>query len=191
MLAIFLDMETTGLDQSRHHAIDIGLTIMNVTTGEYKGSYTSIIKQPLEVWDGHDPVSIEVNGYTFEKVSTGKDREIVGEEITELFQSVGIERGSAVFICQNPGFDRGFFSQLVDVYKQERLNWPYHWLDLASMYWVTVARRCNEENILFPEKINLSKNSIAKAQGLLPEETPHRAMNGVNHLIACYKAVLS
>lgn len=191
MLAIFLDMETTGLDQSRHHAIDVALIIIDVTTGENKGSYRSLIKQPLAVWDGHDPVSIEINGYTFDEISRGKDKKIVGLEIINLFQSVGIERGSSVFICQNPGFDRGFFTQLIDVYTQERLNWPYHWLDLASMYWANVATDCLKQNKPFPKQLSLSKNSIAENYGLPDEEMPHRAMNGVNHLIACYKAVLN
>jgi len=190
MLAIFLDMETTGLDQSRHHAIDVALTIIDVTTGENKGSYRSLIKQTREVWDFHDPVSIEINGYTYEEIALGKEKKNVGSEIIQLFQSVGIERGSAVFICQNPGFDRGFFTQLIDVYTQERLNWPYHWLDLASMYWANVSKKSLDTKQPFPQKLNLSKNSIAEKYGLQPEEMPHRAMNGVNHLIACYNAVL-
>ncbi len=190
MLAIFLDMETTGLDQSKHHAIDVALKIMDVTTGEYRGSYQSLIKQPYEVWLGTDPVSIEINGYTFDQIALGKEKSVVREEIISLFQSVGIQRGEAVFICQNPGFDRGFFTQLVDVYTQESLNWPYHWLDLASMYWTCLYKKCFEEGKLFPDSINLSKNAIAESYGLEKEETPHHAMNGVNHLIACYQAVL-
>lgn len=190
MLAIFLDMETTGLDQSKHHAIDVALVIIDVTTGELRGSYQSMIKQPWQVWECHDPVSIEINGYTFEEIALGKDKNVVGDEIVDLFQSIGVQRGSAVFICQNPGFDRGFFTQLVDVYLQENLNWPYHWLDLASMYWANLTKKCMDESRLFPEKLNLSKNSIAENYHLKPEEMPHRAMNGVTHLIACYNAVL-
>jgi DNA polymerase-3 subunit epsilon/oligoribonuclease len=191
MLAIFLDMETTGLDQSRHHAIDIALIIVDVTTGEELGSYSSIIKQPIEVWECNDPISIEINGYTFSEVTSGKDKQLIGDEIISLFQSLGIERGSSVFICQNPGFDRGFFSQLVDVYKQERLNWPYHWLDLASMYWANIIKECKIEKKMFPIKLNLSKNAIAEDMGLVPEASPHKAMNGVKHLIECYNAVLN
>jgi len=41
----------------------------------------------------------------------------------------------AIFICQNPHLTGYFFSQLIDSDTQELLSWPYHWLDLASMYW--------------------------------------------------------
>lgn len=190
MLAIFLDMETTGLDQSKHHAIDIAFTIVDVSTGKEILSYQSIIKHPLEIWLYHDPVSIEVNGYTFEAICKGKEVQVVKDEIIELFKQAGIKRGSSCFICQNPGFDRSFFSQLVDVYTQETLNWPYHWLDLASMYYASVHRKCILENKPFPKEFNLSKNAIAKSYGLAEEENRHIAMNGVNHLIACYRAVL-
>lgn len=191
MLAIFLDMETTGLDQSRHHAIDIALTIIDISTGEHKATYQSLICQSKENWLHHDPVSIEINGYTYERIRTGKDKTVVRDEIIHLFETVGIQRGSAVFICQNPGFDRGFFTQLVDVYTQERLNWPYHWLDLASMYFTNVAKKCKEEGKPFPEKLNFSKNAIAENYGIAKEAVPHQAINGVNHLILCYKAVNS
>src|SRR5262249_43527499 len=114
----------------------------------------------------------------------------VGQQIIHLFSQLKIERGRAVFICQNPAFDRGFFTQLVDIYTQDRLHWPYHWLDLASMYWASIEQKCLQQQAPFPERINLSKNEIARAYNLPPEVEPHRALNGVHHLIACYQAVL-
>ena len=84
-----------------------------------------------------------------------------------LFTSIPIERGKAVFICQNPGFDRAFFTQVVGVYTQERLNWPYHWLDLASMYWTAVYHKLASQHLSLPEKMSLSKNDIAKEYSLI------------------------
>lgn len=190
MLAIFLDIETTGLDAKKHAAIDIGMKIIDMTTGEVKGSYQSVVKQPPEVWERKDPVSVTVNGYTWEMVSKGKDPEKVGKEIIALLTKLGVARGKAVFICQNPAFDRGFFTQLIDVYTQEKLNWPYHWLDFASMYWALLSRQTAKDGVPFPEQLNLSKNEIAKAHGLPPEVDPHRAINGVDHLILCYKTIV-
>lgn len=190
MLAIFLDIETTGLDPTRHKAIDIGIKIIDVTTGKLVAIYQSILKQPRDVWENKDPSSIEVNGYTWQELLTGKDPSVVTEEIIALFTKLKIARGSAVFICQNPAFDRGFFAHIVDVYTQERLLWPYHWLDLASMYWTQLTNRAKAGEVPFPVNITLSKNEIAKACGLPPEKTPHHAMNGVDHLIQCYQAVL-
>lgn len=190
MLAIFLDMETTGLDPKRHCAIDVAFKIVDVSTGELKGAFQSVIKQPLSEWDKRDPASILINGYTWEEVCLGKEPQLVSEEIIHLFQFFDIQRGKAVFICQNPAFDRGFFSQLVDVYTQERLNWPYHWLDLASMYWAMTVQKRKSAGQSMPDTMNLSKNSIAAEYHMPKEVDPHRAMNGVDHLMRCYEAVL-
>ncbi|HRD55944.1 MAG TPA: 3'-5' exonuclease [Parachlamydiaceae bacterium] len=191
MLAIFLDIETTGLDPFKHHAIDVAIAIMDIATKEIKGSYQSLIKLSKENLFLADPESLKINGYTFEEISQGKDLKTVHAEIVQFLESFGIKRKEAVFICQNPGFDRGFFSQLVDVYTQEKLNWPYHWLDLASMYFARLHKKCRDEKKPFPNRLSFSKNDIAKEYGLKEEEMPHKAVNGVNHLIACYLAVHS
>jgi oligoribonuclease len=190
MLGIFLDIETTGLDASRHVTVDIAFRILDLSTGVEKASYQSIVKQPEELWNRADPSSLQVNGYTWDKVLTGKAPELVKSEVLKIFLDAGIQRGQAVFICQNPAFDRGFFSQIVDVYTQERLNWPYHWLDFASMYWALLCNQAKEGKLSLPQTINLSKNAIGKTRGIPPEEMPHRAFNGVDHLILCYRTVV-
>jgi len=190
MQAIFLDIETTGLDAMIHRPIDVAFQVVNITTGRKDGSYQSTVKQSKEVWEKADPVSLQVNGYTWEQTSLGKDPDTVGLEIVSLLTELKVARGSAVFICQNPAFDRGFFTQLVDVYTQERLNWPYHWLDFASMYWALLVKKSLQNGVPFPDRLNLSKNEIAKTFQIPEEERPHRAMKGVDHLMTCYQALL-
>lgn len=190
MKAIFLDIETTGLDARVHRPIDVAFKILDVTTHEEIGRFQSLIKWPKEVWEARDPVSTEINGYTWEDVEQGIVAEEAGELIKQEFARAGIERGKAMFLCQNPSFDRAYFNQLVPVYTQEKLNWPYHWLDFASMYWAKQVQQSLDRKKPLPEKISLSKNSIAQASGLPPEGSPHRAINGVNHLIQCYLTVL-
>lgn len=190
MLAIFLDLESTGLDFRRHHVIEIAFKVINICDGSLKGSYQSVVAISPETWQNKDPSSIEINGFTWEVVSKGKSAVEVGREIVDLLTSLQIERGKAVFICQNPSFDRGFFSQLVDVYTHEKLHWPYHWLDFASMYWALRLKESMNGGESFPDQINLSKNEIAKKYQIPPEAEPHRAMNGVDHLILCYKTVV-
>lgn len=187
MLAVFLDIETTGLDFRRHVAVDLGLRIFDLANNEELASYESLVCPSQEEWEERDLASIEVNGFTWEQLQQGKSQDVVGKEVQRLFKEKGIIRGKAVFICQNPAFDRGFFGQIVPVYTQERLQWPYHWLDLASMYWAHLAE---ENGKKFPEKMNLSKDTIAKRFGLPPEQKPHRALNGVDHLILCYQHVV-
>src|SRR5262245_2773238 len=111
MQAIFLDTETTGLDPFHHKLLEIAFKVVDIPSGEEKLAYQSIVKQPIEIWEQRDPGSVEINGFTWEKVLQGKEEKIIREEIIQLFKNVKIERGTSVFICQNPAFDRNFFAQ--------------------------------------------------------------------------------
>jgi len=187
MLGIFLDQETTGLDSYRHKLLEVACVIMDLHTGEEKGSYESVVFQPESVWNDRDVHAIEVNGFTQGHLIKGKTQEVIGREIQELFTACGIERGKALFICANPSFDRPFFYHLIDCYAQEKLNWPYHWLDLASMYWALEIQKAKRYELELPEKLILSKDTIAQNLSLAKEEKPHRAMQGVKHLLLCYE----
>lgn len=187
MLGIFLDSETNGLNPYRHKILEIGLKIVDVSTGVLKEEFTAVITTTPAAWQQSDPESLKVNGFKWSEVSQGISNEKAGEEIIALFSKHQIKRGKAVFICQNPSFDRIFFSQLVDPDLQEKLLWPYHWLDLASMYW---AKAIENPAKGFPWETGVSKDKIAVALQLPREEQPHRAMNGVNHLLLCYEAVV-
>lgn len=191
MLAVFLDIETTGLDPQIHRVIDIAFKIVDFDSSCIVDSYESIVKQTKEDWGNHDPFSLQINGYTWDMVSQGREKSTVSNEIQNTFLAHKIVRGASVFICQNPAFDRTFFTQLIPISLQEKLQWPYHWLDLASMHWALLLQQCNKENRKIPSSLSLSKNEIAQKHGIPPEEIPHRAMNGVDHLIACYEAIFN
>ncbi len=190
MLGIFLDQETSGLDSLKHRVLEIAYTIVDLATGESLATYDAIIAQPQEVWAQRDPKSIAINGFRWDMLCTGKSEQQVREDIIATFKRVGIQRGKSVFICQNPSFDRVFFSQIIDPYAQERLFWPYHWLDFASMYWALEIQRCTQSKEPIPDELKLSKDSIAKAKQLPSEDRPHRAINGVRHLLLCYTSVV-
>ena len=186
MLGIFLDTETNGLDPFTHKVLDLAIKIVDIKTGILLESYNTVLLQSSQDWDKSDPNSLKINGFTWEDVAKGKDPSTVRKEVEELFARQAIARGKAVFICQNPSFDRPFFAQIVPPSRQEELLWPYHWLDLASMHWAVSLLK--KETL--PWKTGLSKDSIAKAHKIAPEAKPHKAINGVSHLLACYEAVV-
>ena len=179
MLGIFLDLETNGLNAFKNRVLEIAFQIIDLESGELKASYDAVVAQSQEIWGKSDLNSLKVNGFTFEMCAQGKPEAEIAKEVLEILTKWKIKRGSAVFICQNPSFDRMFFSQLIDPETQEKEAWPYHWLDLASMYWA------KEKGSLA-----LSKNAIASKLGLPEESIPHKAMNGVKHLLLCYQAVV-
>ena len=71
MLAVFLDIETTGLDPTKHKAIDIAFKIVDLSSNQLVSSYNQVINASTEAWGQRDPASIEVNGYTWEQVAQG------------------------------------------------------------------------------------------------------------------------
>lgn len=190
MLGIFLDTETNGLNAKKHRVLEIAYKVIDLYSGAFEESFHAVLSLSPETWELSDLESLKVNGFTWEEISQGRPSSQVANQIIESFQRLKVKRGEAVFICQNPSFDRAFFAQLVDPDRQEALQWPYHWLDLASMYWAEGMRRGKENPAHYPWKTGLSKDRIAKAYNLASEEKPHRAMNGVNHLILCYEAVI-
>jgi oligoribonuclease len=189
MLGIFLDIETNGLNPFKHRALEIAFRIQDLSSGENKASYESIVYQPPYIWERSDSSSLLINGFTWQKVAIGTSEATISRDIIEIFNNLNIKRGNALFICQNPSFDRGFFSQLIDVETQEKYKWPYHWLDLASMYWAQHSIELRS-SINYTPKDGLSKDEIAQSLGLPLESKPHKAMNGVNHLLLCYKEII-
>jgi len=185
MLGVFLDTETSGLNPNKHCLLEVAYKIIDVETGELKSSYEAVVAQSKANWDRADTNSLLINGFTWEKVCEGIAPEKIAGHIITAFARNGVKRNEAIFICQNPSFDRAFFSQLIDPDLQESLGWPYHWLDLASMYW---AIKIKQEST--PWQNGVSKDKISEAYQLPPEAKPHRAMNGVNHLLQCYEAVV-
>jgi oligoribonuclease len=190
VLGIFLDTETNGLNPQKHRIIEIALQIIDVFTGEVKEHFQSVVATTEEEWKKSDPESLRVNGFKWEEVAQGVSPAAVADKISYAFLKNQIKRGEAVFICQNPSFDRIFFSQLIDVDRQEKLLWPYHWLDLASMYWAEAIRKGALGQAKYPWETGYSKDKIAMAYQLPCEVQPHRAMNGVNHLLLCYQTVI-
>jgi len=190
MLGIFLDTETNGLNSQIHKILEIAYKIVDLSTGELLEEFHSLIAQPIEVFEKSDPNSLKVNGFSWAEVSKGTPSPIVAQTIIDAFTKRGVRRKKAVFICQNPSFDRVFFSQIIDPDTQELLNWPYHWLDLASMYWAITMQQAKHHHGPLPWDTGFSKDLIAKQYHLPPESSPHRAMNGVAHLLLCYRAVV-
>lgn len=188
MYLIFLDSETSGLNPEKHRLLEIAYKVVDSKSGSTILSYESIISQPAEVWAEADGASLEVTGFCWEDILMGKSERAVASEIINDLNCLGIGEKGGVFVCQNPSFDRTFFLQLINADLQRHYGWPYHWLDLASMYWAFCLL---QEEGRFKEwkESDLSKDAIAKHFALREEKYPHRAMKGVNHLLACYNAL--
>jgi len=187
MLGVFLDTETSGLDPFLHVPLEIAFLIVDLCSGKELCSYERVLQTSEKEWGSRDPQSLLINGFTFEELQGGASLKVVAQEMEEIFSRFEITNERAFFICQNPSFDRPFFATIMDTYRQEALKLPYHWLDLASMYWVLQGikeQRRSEFGIV------VSKDMIAHSLQMGPEARPHRAMNGARHLLVCYKRLI-
>ena len=185
LIGIFLDTETNGLNFKRHEAIEIAIELINLESGAVLESYNSLIQISPESFSQSDPESLAYTGITYEELKGGKSPQKIKDDVLDLFKRHNLVRRKSVFICQNPSFDRIFFTKIVSTITQEELSFPYNWLDLASMHWALEMRKGTRIN-----KIQLSKDQIANGFSLPPEKKPHRARNGTLHLIECYAKVV-
>lgn len=189
MKAVFIDIETSGLDPQVHVPLEIALCIVDMHTMECIDSFHTFVCM-LEKWQFDEfscPIALEVNGIKWEDIKDAPHETLVSLHIIEFLEKHGIFKNRSFFLAQNPTLDRIFFLKVVHHVSQEIHNLPYHWLDLASMYWMKVLVPLMSHS---PFKwAPLSKDSIAQELGIPYESKPHRAMNGVNHLLECYKAL--
>jgi DNA polymerase-3 subunit epsilon/oligoribonuclease len=184
MKIIFVDIETTGLNFTLHVPVEIALICIDSNNNNEMFRYENCIKVSIESWEKRDDEAIAFNGFNPSVVWKATDLERVKEDILELFIKHKIRKGDSFFLCQNPSFDRIMFDKIIDQNTFSLHNFPYHWLDLASMFWIK-----NQNSIKHRKnsiKAPLSKDNIAKNLGLKDEEKPHKALNGVLHLIKCY-----
>ena len=182
---VFLDTETIGLNWTKHTVLEIALRILDLSSGEEFASYSSFINIGEEAWKKSSIDSLKFTGIQWEDIKDAPTKEKIKKDLLQLFKTHKIRRGEAVFICQNPTFDRIFFSHLIETESQEKSSLPYNWLDLASMFWAKqIASNVS------PHLIELSKDKIARLYHLPPEAMPHKALNGVDHLNACYEQVV-
>ena len=192
MKGIFIDIETNGLDSDIHSPLELCISIYDLHTMMCITEYSSLIQcSPKCYLYESDPKALLVNGITLDEVKDAKTSYDVCEDLEECFLCYEIDKTNSVFICQNPSFDRSFFNQIMPLEVQHDLELPYHWLDLASMYWartIDVTNPVNGHNL--EGIVSLSKDNIARNLGLPMESKPHRAVNGVHHLIECYRALM-
>lgn len=186
MLGIFLDIEASGLDMQEHCPLSIAIILVDLSSGKSLETFNSMIEISDSDWKKGSSESLRINGITKTMLKDAPSIQEVKKAIISLFDRYKITRKNAVFICQNPSFDRAFFHKIISATEQEKMRWPYHWLDLASMFW---SKQMDKAPPL-PWEFGISKNQIAAFHNLEKEGLPHTAIGGVKHLISCYKAVV-
>ena len=184
MKLVFLDIETNGLDFSKHVPLEIAILIVD-KYGKHEDYYSTLIECSEEDWMQSDQKALELNGLRESDHILCKKINTVQNDIIRLFDKCFIHKNYANIICQNPSFDRIFFNKIVPCEIMNSFGYPYHWLDLASMFFI---KSFSNPQFKFDEHV-LSKDYIASIFSIPPELIPHSASRGVHHLYECYEAV--
>ncbi|CAM4493694.1 3'-5' exonuclease [Corallococcus exiguus] len=153
----FIDLETTGLDASRHEVLEVAILRVDARSLTVLAEYEARV-QPTRLADA-DPAALAVCGYSDEEWRDALPLEEVLATVTPLLTGT-------LVAGHNTSFDWGF---LVEGYRRTELPLPsvdYHRLDTASLAWPLLATG---------EVESLSLNALARRFGL-HRPSPHRAM---------------
>ncbi len=153
----FVDLETTGLDPSRHEIVEVAVVRVDARTLDVLGEQDTLVA-PERLEDAQ-PEALAVCGFSKAAWTTAVP-------LREALLAVAPLLEGALIAGHNVGFDWSF---LEAGYRRAGLALPrvdYHRLDTASLAWPLFARG---------ELTSLSLDSLATAFGL-ERPRPHRAL---------------
>lgn len=181
---LFVDVETTGLDETYHEIIEIAAIRLNSDMVEIGRVERKIIPMQIE---RADPQALEVNRYTKEGWLSAEHIGTAMEDFTDLVTGKDI-----VLVGHNPQFDvkfiRASIRQLINLgyasglrcqKKIEEARFKYQ-IDTSSLAWPLVQSGFLE---------NLKLITLCERFGI-SNEGAHRAMADVERAIKVYKALM-
>jgi DNA polymerase-3 subunit epsilon len=139
----FIDVETTGLDPTRHEVIDVAI-VFDAEAIPADAPWTRHLRRegPAAVWhtrirperiEDAEPKALEVNGYTPEAWADAPTADQVVDTIVEL-----LVESKAVLVGHNVTFDRDFIAALVR--RQGRTaRLGYHTVDTVTLCYTSLV----------------------------------------------------
>lgn len=135
----FIDVETTGLDPTRHEVIDVAVVFDDEVLRRTGAPWTRLLRcegpdaavwhtriQPERIGDA-DPKALEVNGYSPDGWKRAPNADQVGDTLVELLVD-----SKAILVGHNVTFDRDFIAQmLMRQGRPARLG--YHAIDTVTL----------------------------------------------------------
>lgn len=170
---MFVDVETTGLDPTKHEIIEVSARRTSPDGETILGEYTAKIR-PTNLAVA-EPKALQINGYTEEGWAPEKcvDQPTVVTQLHRLAQN-------CVLVGHNVSFDEGFLRAL---FAKSGLQppWGYHKVDTVALAWP-----------LYVTKPDLEGVSLAKLAKYLelPMQPTHRAGADVAACHALYMLLM-
>lgn len=162
------DIETTGLDAAVHEILELAVLVVDQKSLKVRGQYHTRVK-PVRIRTAAAR-ALEVVGYSSAAWRNAVDLETALTVYSE-------KAAGAIFVSYNMYLAYSF---LDTGFKTTGVEDPtdYHRLDIFSLAWSRLG----------PGPANL--DSICKRLGIVPEPTPHHAMDGALKQLEVLKALL-
>lgn len=165
---IVVDIETTGLDPTKHSIVSIGALDFSDPQNQFY--------QECRIFDGAEITleALEINGFSEEQVRDGNKKSL--EQAVKEFFLWSDSCSDKTLAGENPSFDRDFLRASAERYG---ILWTfgYRTIDLHSLCYSHYIRRgMNPPNKNGRTDLNLDK--ILNYVGLPSEPRPHHALTG-------------
>lgn len=164
---LWIDVETTGLDENIHDVIEIG-AILTDAFGTRLRPEMDVKVQPVNI-QAAIPEALRINGYTPEAWG---DSVSVREAATKLRGMAA----DAILAGWNVAFDSRFVSAMVRSLGLEP-TWDYHTVDVFSLAWPRLVVGDD----------GLKMTTACRLLGVPEEPRPHRAISGARTALALYR----
>lgn len=130
---LLIDLETTGLDASKHEIIQLGAVLLDGKTLKEKKVFNTFIRSTG--WKNRDPESMLVNGISKDQLEGAPSLKEVIKEFEELFPS-----GKVILAYYGGPVDMDF---LRAAYKKLKKIWKfdYHYFNLWGLFFSYLASR--------------------------------------------------
>ncbi len=135
---LLIDLETTGLDSTKHEIIQLGAVLLDKKTLKEKKVFNTYVKPSK--WKNRDPESMEINKISFDQVKDAPGLKEVLKEFHELFPP------STVVLSYYGGpLDMDF---LRFAYKRMGKKWQfdYHFFNLWGLFYAYLAGKNKLKN---------------------------------------------
>ena len=168
---VFVDLETTGLDVTKHEITEIGCMMVNGENFEIVEEYSAKVKP--EHIDTADSKALRLTGYTDEKWSDSVDLRVAIEKIYQMTKD-GMISG------WNVAFDWAFIEAAFRKLKIDS-NFNYHKVDVQAIAYAVLYKN--------KDITNLRLRSIATYFGFKLGEV-HGAMEDIRITFEVFKKLM-
>lgn len=174
----FIDLETTGLDPSRHEIIEIGCVVVKQDWSNKDPQFSVLSELDIKVKPRHietaEPEALRINKYS-------EADWLFAVDLEQALQELAKQTADAIMVGQNVSFDWGFLqAAFAETGVSSRMH--YHKLDLIPMAFI---KCCKDPKL---ERYNLGE--LSRYFGV-ENEKAHTALSDVKTTFEIYKKLVA